>query len=89
MSIKTNRYISIAVFCRNAEFNFIGRCIVSLNNAEDARRLIEYGHRRVLGGNTLKVNYVSFVCVQWKEFRLKVLYVYIYRLETINLMLIQ
>lgn len=51
----------LAVFCRNHEFNFTGRCIVSLSTTEDARRLIEYGHRRVLGGNTLKINYVS-VC---------------------------
>lgn len=54
---------SVAVFCRNHEFNFTGRCIVSLSTAEDARRLIEYGHRRVLGGNTLKVNYVSL----WRD----------------------
>jgi hypothetical protein len=54
-----DKQIMETVFCRNAEFNFIGRCIVSLNSAEDARRLIEYGHRRVLGGNTLKVNYTG------------------------------
>ncbi|CAO3654963.1 unnamed protein product [Mucor fragilis] len=54
-----DKQIIETVFCRNHEFNFTGRCIVSLSTAEDARRLIEYGHRRVLGGNTLKVNYTG------------------------------
>ncbi|KAK4515273.1 uncharacterized protein ATC70_002883 [Mucor velutinosus] len=54
-----DKQIIETVFCRNHEFNFTGRCIVSLSTAEDARRLIEYGHRRVLGGNTLKINYTG------------------------------
>ncbi|OAD08014.1 hypothetical protein MUCCIDRAFT_154817 [Mucor lusitanicus CBS 277.49] len=54
-----DKQIIEAVFCRNHEFNFTGRCIVSLSTTEDARRLIEYGHRRVLGGNTLKINYTG------------------------------
>lgn len=49
----------IAVFCRNLEFDFRGRCVVLMSSAEDARRLVEYGNRRSVGGNTVKMGYVS------------------------------
>ncbi|KAI8644264.1 hypothetical protein BD408DRAFT_340732 [Parasitella parasitica] len=54
-----DKQIVETVLCRSPEFNFTGRCVVSLNNVEDARRLIEYGHRRVLGGHTIKIDYTG------------------------------
>jgi DhnA family fructose-bisphosphate aldolase class Ia len=30
-----------------------------MGSAEDARRLLEYAHRRTLGGNILKANYIG------------------------------
>ncbi|CEP17330.1 hypothetical protein [Parasitella parasitica] len=54
-----DKHIVETVFCRSPEFNFTGRCIVNLNSAEDARRLIEYGHRRVLGGHTIKIDFTG------------------------------
>lgn len=49
----------LVVFCRNNEFQFYGRCVVLMGNTEDARRLVEYAHRRTLGGNILKANCIG------------------------------
>lgn len=47
------------LFTRTFDFNVDGRCIVAMSDAKDARRLLEYGNRRLLGGKVLKMNYVS------------------------------
>lgn len=47
------------VFRRDAEFGFIGRCVISMNSAEDAKRLVEYGHKRDMSGKVLQMYYVS------------------------------
>ncbi|KAG2209191.1 hypothetical protein INT47_005483 [Mucor saturninus] len=46
-----------AVFCRSPEFNFQGRCVVLMASPEDARRVVEYGNRRSVGGNTIRMTY--------------------------------
>ncbi|CAO3616924.1 unnamed protein product [Mucor hiemalis] len=47
------------VFCRNLEFNFRGRCVVFMSSPEDARRLVEYGNRRAVGGNIIKMSFTG------------------------------
>lgn len=63
--------IILAVFCRNLEFNFRGRCVVFMSSPEDARRLVEYGNRRAVGGNIIKMSFVSYTCVLDKSYILK------------------
>ncbi|KAG0182964.1 hypothetical protein DFQ28_003443 [Apophysomyces sp. BC1034] len=46
-------------FRRTPEFTFTGSCIVHMTSPETAKSLIDYSHRRLLGGNLMKVNYVS------------------------------
>jgi hypothetical protein len=54
-------FINLVVFCRNEEFGFYGRCVVLMSKPEDARRLINYGNRRLVGGNIIKMAYVSYI----------------------------
>ncbi|KAI8377029.1 hypothetical protein EDC96DRAFT_474210 [Choanephora cucurbitarum] len=56
---KGDRSIDEMIFCRNHEFNFNGRVVVAMASSEDARRLIEYGHRRALGGHIVKMQYMG------------------------------
>lgn len=51
----------VAVFCRNFGLKFQGRCVMLMKSAEDARQVVEYGNRRTVGGNTIKVSYVSYI----------------------------
>ncbi|KAI9351676.1 hypothetical protein BD770DRAFT_421157 [Pilaira anomala] len=48
-----------AIFCRTYGFKFYGRCVMLMKSAEDARRVVEYGNRRSVGGNTIKVSYTG------------------------------
>ncbi|KAI9276578.1 hypothetical protein BY458DRAFT_554554 [Sporodiniella umbellata] len=54
-----DRSIRDIVFCRKDNLAFDGNCVVLLNSPEDATRLISYGNRRSLGGNIIKMSYVS------------------------------
>ncbi|KAI9030701.1 hypothetical protein CLU79DRAFT_831238 [Phycomyces nitens] len=51
---KNGENIKEVVFCRTPSFNFRGRCLVHLNNVEDAASLFNYAHRRLLSGKILK-----------------------------------
>ena len=53
-------YFSLVVFVRSDNFDFSGRCIISMKSAEDAQRVFEYGNRRVIGGNVVKMTHVGF-----------------------------
>ncbi|KAI9262636.1 hypothetical protein EDC94DRAFT_518937 [Helicostylum pulchrum] len=48
-----------AVFLRNFDFNFYGRCVVLMKSPEDARKVVEYGNRRSVGGNTIKMSFAG------------------------------
>ncbi|KAI9483761.1 MAG: hypothetical protein EXX96DRAFT_559600 [Benjaminiella poitrasii] len=52
-----DKQILNVVFERTDEFNMTGRCIVCMSSIDDARRLVEYGHHRTLGGNVLNMDY--------------------------------
>ncbi|KAI9496308.1 hypothetical protein BDB00DRAFT_809913 [Zychaea mexicana] len=54
-----DKSINEVVFVRQENFDFKGRCIVSMKSAEDAQRVIEYGNRRVMGGNVVKMSHVG------------------------------
>ncbi|KAI8352499.1 hypothetical protein BD560DRAFT_224743 [Blakeslea trispora] len=56
---KGDKSINEMIFCRNAEFNFVGRVIVAMASLEDARQFIEYGHMRALGGHIVKMQYTG------------------------------
>lgn len=56
--LKVDR-VYLVVFCRNSDFEFNGQSVIHMNSTEDARRLIEYADRRMLGGKILRANYVS------------------------------
>ncbi|KAI8087843.1 uncharacterized protein B0P05DRAFT_569325 [Gilbertella persicaria] len=49
----------LVIFCRNQEFNFNGRVVVAMASSEDARRLVEYGNRRALGGHIVKMSHIG------------------------------
>ncbi|KAI9259561.1 hypothetical protein BDA99DRAFT_538522 [Phascolomyces articulosus] len=54
-----DKSISEVVFVRNDNFDFNGRCIVSMKSPEDAQRVFEYGNRRVIGGNVVKMTHIG------------------------------
>ncbi|KAF7732300.1 hypothetical protein EC973_005196 [Apophysomyces ossiformis] len=46
-------------FRRTPEFNFTGTCVLHMTSPEAAKSIIDYAHRRLLGGNLMKANYVN------------------------------
>ncbi|KAI8150241.1 hypothetical protein BJV82DRAFT_586411 [Fennellomyces sp. T-0311] len=54
-----DKSINEIVFVRNDNFDFNGRCIITMKTAEDAQRVIEYGNRRVMGGNVVKMQHIG------------------------------
>lgn len=51
--------IIVVLFVRDDYFEFDGRCLLEMKTAEDAQRVIEYGNRRMIGGNVLRLSHVS------------------------------
>ncbi|KAL0096260.1 hypothetical protein J3Q64DRAFT_1706956 [Phycomyces blakesleeanus] len=54
---KNGENIKEVVFCRTPTFHFKGRCLVHLNNTEDAASLVKYAHRRLLAGKVLNAGF--------------------------------
>lgn len=53
---------TVVVFVRGDTFDVTGNCYVAMDKPEDAQRLIEYGHLRMVGGNVVRMSHVS---VSW------------------------
>ncbi|KAI8330693.1 hypothetical protein BC941DRAFT_439934 [Chlamydoabsidia padenii] len=56
---KGDKSINETIFCRNQEFKFFGRCVVQLDSPENAKKLVEYGNSRLLGGHNIKVVFAN------------------------------
>ena len=56
-----NYFELLVVFVRTDNFDFMGRCVIAMKSAEDAQRVFEYGNRRVIGGNVVKMTHVSLL----------------------------
>ncbi|KAI9304747.1 hypothetical protein BJ944DRAFT_266345 [Cunninghamella echinulata] len=54
-----DKYMREAVFCRNFEFRFNGRCVVMMDSIDNARKLIEYGNFRMIGGNSISMKFTK------------------------------
>ncbi|KAG2216924.1 hypothetical protein INT45_004120, partial [Circinella minor] len=63
--------INEVVFVRSDSFDFMGRCIIAMKSAEDAQRVFEYGNRRVIGGNVIKMTHVSKISEKLRPVELK------------------
>ena len=60
---ETHHVIIVVLFVRDDYFEFDGRCLLEMKTAEDAQRVIEYGNRRMIGGNVLRLSHVSVVVI--------------------------
>ncbi|KAI9320552.1 hypothetical protein BX666DRAFT_1206366 [Dichotomocladium elegans] len=54
-----DKAIREVVFVRNEYFEFDGRCVISMKSAEDAQRVLEYGNRRLIGGNMIRMSHIN------------------------------
>ncbi|CDH48640.1 hypothetical protein RO3G_08365 [Lichtheimia corymbifera JMRC:FSU:9682] len=54
-----DKAIQELLFVRDDYFEFDGRCMLEMKTAEDAQRVIEYGNRRMIGGNVLRLSHID------------------------------
>ncbi|KAI8089257.1 uncharacterized protein BX664DRAFT_332538 [Halteromyces radiatus] len=54
-----DKSIRETIFCRNYEFKFFGRCVVMMDSEENACKLLDYGNRRLVGGQAIKMNFAG------------------------------
>ncbi|KAI7850886.1 hypothetical protein BDC45DRAFT_517376 [Circinella umbellata] len=63
--------IDEVVFVRTDNFDFMGRCVIAMKSAEDAQRVFEYGNRRVIGGNVVKMTHIGRISEKVRPVELK------------------
>ncbi|KAI7883424.1 hypothetical protein K492DRAFT_143903 [Lichtheimia hyalospora FSU 10163] len=56
-----DKAIQELLFVRDDYFEFDGRCLLEMKTAADAQRVIEYGNRRMIGGNVLRLSHIDKV----------------------------
>ncbi|KAI7868023.1 hypothetical protein BDF14DRAFT_624832 [Spinellus fusiger] len=56
---KGDKNIKEIIFCRTSTFHFKGRCLVHLRSTDDASLLINYAHKRLLGGRLLTASFMG------------------------------
>lgn len=59
-NVRNTDDIYLVLFVRDDYFDFRGKCIVTMKNSADARQLVDYGNKRMVGGNVVRMFPVSF-----------------------------
>ncbi|CAO3592159.1 unnamed protein product [Absidia cylindrospora] len=63
-----DKCINETIFCRSFDFKFFGRCVVMMDSPENAKKLLEYGNSRLVGGHMIKMLFAGNESKDPKEF---------------------
>ncbi|KAL1928588.1 hypothetical protein VTP01DRAFT_2944 [Rhizomucor pusillus] len=62
-----DKHIEDILFVRDDYFDFRGKCIVTMKNSADARQLVDYGNKRMVGGNVVRMFPIARILAEEKR----------------------